>query len=248
MPYRNMSLDEVADYLHLTNQDVEELVKTGQIPNQYRGGRYVFIRGEVDAWASQRILGLEKQNLVEYHQKTTRGTRAVLDQDALMPDLIRTEYINPAMASKTKRSIIHDMVELAENTGRVLDVVSLRESVEAREEICPTSLPGGIALLHCRHHEPFRFDGSFIVFGRTMQDIMFSAPDGRATKFFFLLCCQDERLHLHTLARLCLMAVKTDMLLRLYEAADEEAIYDIIIGSELAALAGKKRLDSQLAN
>jgi nitrogen PTS system EIIA component len=240
-------LDEVADYLHLTGQDVEELIKTGEIPNHFRGGRYVFIRGEVDAWASQRILGLEDAHLVDYHQKTTRGTRAVLDQDALMPDLLRTQYINPGMVSKTKRSIIHDMVELAESTGRVLDVVSLRESVEGREEICPTALPGGIALLHCRHHEPFRFDGSFIVFGRTIQDIPFSSPDGRATKLFFLLCCQDERLHLHTLARLCMMAVKTDMLMRLFEASDEEEIYEIIIGSELAALAGKKRLNSQLA-
>ncbi|MFA5263268.1 MAG: PTS sugar transporter subunit IIA [Opitutaceae bacterium] len=247
MPYRNLSLDEVADYLHLTKQDVEELIKANEIPNKYRGGRYVFIRGEVDAWASQRILGLESRNLVDYHQKTTRGTRAVLDQDALMPDLLRTKYITPALASKTKRSVINDMLELAESTGRVLDAMNLRESVEAREELCSTALPGGMALLHCRQHEPFRFDGSFVVFGRTIQEIPFSAPDGRATRLFFLLCCQDERLHLHTLARICMMALKTDMLLRLHGAPDDEAIYNIIIGSELAALAGKKRLDGELA-
>ncbi len=242
MPYRILDVDELAEYLHVSRHAVEQLLKTSDLPHQNRGNRVVFLRGEVDAWASKRILGLEAKHLVVYHQKSTQGTRSVFDQDTLIPELMRPEYLNPLLVSKTKRSVIHDMVAMAEATGRVLDPLDLRESVEAREEMCPTALPGGLALLHCRNHDEYRFDGSFLVLGRTSMDIPFSAPDGRGTRIFFLLCCQDERLHLHTLARLCLMVQKTELLSRLYAAEDAAAMYTALVECELAALAGKKRL------
>jgi len=244
MPYRSMDTEEVADYLHLTVAEITEYVKTNQIPHQVRGGRVVFLRGEIDAWASQQILALENQKLVDYHKRSTRDTRSVLDQDALIPELIKPAYINVALEARTKRSAIHAMIDLAESTGRVLDVCELQESVEAREELCPTALPGGLAILHCRHHEAYRFDGSFMVFGRSIQDLPFGAPDGRSTRLFFLLCCQDEKLHLHALARICLMAQRTDLLSHLREAPDRDALYEALYESELAALAGKKRLDT----
>lgn len=243
MPYRTLDIEEVAEYLHLSTHDVDELVKTSGIPFQNRGGRVVFLRGEVDAWASQRILGLQNNKLVDYHQRSTRDTRSVFDQDALMPELIRPNYIDAGLQAKTRHSVVHDMVELAEKTGRVHDAIELRESVEAREEMCSTAVPGGVALLHCRQHEPYRFDGSFIVLGRSIQDVPFGAPDGRSTRFFFLLCCQDERLHLHALARVCMMAQKTDLIDRLYSAESADEIYEALVSCEAAALAGKKSPD-----
>ena len=247
MPYRTLSLDEVAEYLHLPLVDVERLVKSGEIPFQNRGGRPVFLRGEVDAWASQRILGLQERRLEDYHRRSTQGTHAVFDHDALIPELIKPGYIEPAMISKTKRSVIYDIVAFAETTGRVLDALEFRESVEAREDLCSTALPGGFALLHSRNHQPYRFDGSFMVLGRTCQDIMFGSPDGRPTRLFFLLCCQDERLHLHTLARMALMAQRTDLLGYLQGASDAQAMYDAMVGAEEAALAGRKRVEAPAA-
>ncbi|OIR09365.1 PTS system fructose-specific EIIABC component [mine drainage metagenome] len=243
MPYRTLTVEEVADYLHLPAVDIERLVKSGEIPYQNRGGRLVFIRGDLDAWASQRILGLPERRLEDYHQRSTRGTR-VFDGDALIPELITPAFINPELASKTRRSVIHDMVAFAESTGRVMDPVEFRESVEAREDLCSTALPGGFALMHCRSHQPYRFDGSFMMLGRTCQDIMYGSPDGRPTRLFFLLCCQDERLHLHTLARMALMAQRTDVLDYLHGASDAQSMYDAMVAAEQAALAGRKRVES----
>ena len=48
------------------------------MPCTLRGGRMLFQREEIDAWASQRILGFTERNLNEYHQKSTRGTVAPL--------------------------------------------------------------------------------------------------------------------------------------------------------------------------
>jgi mannitol/fructose-specific phosphotransferase system IIA component (Ntr-type) len=109
-------------------------------------------------------------------------------------------------------------------------------SLEARETLCSTAVPGGLALLHPRHHQPYMFESSFLVLGRTVQDIPFGAPDGQHTTLFFLICCQDDRIHLHTLARLCLMAQKTHLLARLHAAPDAASLYDAIVTSEREVL------------
>jgi len=164
----------------------------------------------------------------------------VLHQDALMPGMLRPEFIAPALASKTKKSVLRDMVALADRTGLVTDVHELLTSVEEREALCSTALPGGLALLHARFHHQYRFDSSFMVVGRTIQDIHFGAPDGRPSRLFFLICCQEDRLHLHTLARLCLMAQKTDLIARLLDANDAQTMYDVLLESEQTVLYGKK--------
>jgi len=248
MPYRTLDLAAAADYLHVTRSELEQLVKTTEIPHENRGGRIVFVRGELDAWASQRILGLPPKRLAAYHQKSTQGTRAIFAHDALLPDLLQSNFIAPSMTSKTKKSVIRDLVGLAEATGRVFDPADLLASVEAREALCSTGLPGGLAILHCRNLQPYRFEESFIVVGRTMQEIHFGAPDGRPTWLFFLTCCQDERIHLHTLARLCLIVQKTDIVQRLLAAPDAATMYADLLAAEQAALTDKKAPASPAAD
>ena len=149
-----------------------------------------------------------------------------------MPSMIEPAFIEPAMPAKTKASALRCMVEVAERTGRVPNGRELLASLEAREELCSTALPGGLALLHPRRHEPYMFDSSFLVLGRPTQEIHFGAPDGQPTNLFFLLCCQDDRIHLHSLARLCLMALKTDLLAQLHQAPDAATMHQALLEAE----------------
>lgn len=240
MPHKLFNTEEVADYLHLSKADVQTLLKNGEIPHERRGDRVVFRRQEIDGWASQRILGFEARHLAEYHHKTSHGTRKFLPNEAIMPEMILPEFIDPAMRAKTRASVIRDMVVLAEKTGRLYDSKGLLASLDEREEMCSTGLPEGFALLHPRHHLEYMFESSFIVLGRPIQDIHFGAPDGQPTHLFFLICCQDDRMHLHTLARLCMMAMKTDMLVRLRQAPDAEAMHQILVETEVQILPIKK--------
>ena len=175
-----------------------------------------------------------------YHNQSMRGTRKIFPDDALIPQMLASEQIDLALASKTKASVIRDMVALAARTGRVMDPKELLASVEEREALCPTALPGGIALLHARHHAEYRFEGSFIVLGRTVQVVPFSAPDGRPTQVFFLVCCDDERIHLHALARLCMMGMKTPVIDQLFRAEAPQEAYDALVQSEQQVLPNKK--------
>lgn len=245
MPHRTLNIDELADYLHVERRHVERLVREGSLPHAKRGGRLVFQRAEVDAWASQRLLGLPDAGLTWYHRKTQQGTREIFPDGALIPELLAPGYIDLALPAKTKSAAIRDMVALAEKSGRVLDARELRASVEAREELCSTALPGGLALLHARTHEAFRYEGSFIALGRTIQSIPFGAPDGRATQLFFLICCEDERIHLHTLARLCVIVQKTDVLAQLGAVTDALLAYDALATAEQKIL-GEKKLTGKI--
>ena len=232
MPHRVFNIEEVARYLHLSAADIARRVKNQEIPFEKRGGRVVFRKRDIDMWASQRILGLSEGRLAEYHQEATLKSREFLPQDALLPKMLESGAVDSAMTAKTKASVLRALVALAEKTWQVADPKELLASLEAREELCSTAVPGGLALPHPRFHQPYMFESSFLVVGRPIQEIHFGAPDGRPTDLFFLICCQDDRFHLHTLARLCLMALKTDLLTQLREAPDAASMRDRIIAAE----------------
>jgi PTS system nitrogen regulatory IIA component len=236
MPNRTFTPEELTDYLHLAPDDVERLMRETDMPREVRGGRTVFRRAAIDEWASKRILGLPGKRLDVYHEKSMRGTREVFPGGALIPDLMSADFIDLGLRSKTRASVIRDLVALAERTGRLFDPRELLTSVEEREALCPTALPGGFALLHARHHAAFRFEGSFIVLGRTIQAVPFGADDGGLTQVFFLVCCEDDRIHLHTLARLCMIALKTDVITQLHEAPSPAAAYEALVAAEKAVL------------
>ena len=236
MPYRTFSPSEVARYLHLSRADIDRLVKDQDIPVEKHGDRLVFRKAEIDSWASQRILGLESRPLAEYHEKSSQATRQILEKEAMLPEMLQPGHIESALPAKTKASVLREIVALAEKTGRVYDRQGLLAGLEARESLCSTGLPGGMALLHTRQPEVYLVESSFVVLGRTIQDIPFGAPDGRPTNLFFLMAVPDDRLHLHLLARLCLMAQKTPMLEELRQATGAEEMHRCLIASEAAVL------------
>jgi len=232
MPYRTFSLNEVALYLHLARTDVEILVKRREIPVERQGERLVFRKKEIDAWASQRILGLSHNGLTTYHKQTSTLTRKLSHQALIVAELAHPKAIEPSLTSKTKPSVLRDMVALADRTGLVCNPHDFLQSLEERERLCSTALSDGIALLHPRNHDPHLFVESFVGIGRTSHPVPFGAPDGNRTDLFFLICCQDDRLHLHVLARLCMMSKQTKVLLQLRAAESANAMIAVLRRAE----------------
>lgn len=239
MPHRVLSLEEVAKYLHLEPAEVERLVKNQEIPFERHGPRLVFRRVDIDGWASPRVMGMEGKRLVEYHRKSSAATLEHLPAAALMPQLLKPNGIEPNLRAKTRPAVLRAMMELAKRTGLVCDSAGLLAGLEAREAICSTGMPGGLALLHTRHPEPWLFEAPFIVLGRSAQQVPFGSPDGKPTDLFFLLATPDDRFHLHTLARLALLAQKTEVLANLREAPDEAAMRDALVNAETEVLASR---------
>ncbi len=237
MEHRNFSLAEVAEYLHVSEADVEELVRRDEIPYERPGGRLLFRGPAIELWASRRILGFPSASLQTYHDRSSARVRADAGPRALIPDLLPATRIEPALPSRTKPSLIRDVVALADRTGLLIFPVELRHGLEARERLGSTALAGGVAMLHPERHDPYLVEASFLLLARTVQPIPFGSPDGRTSDLFFLLCCREEALHLHALARLCMICHHTDALLRLREAADAEAMHAVLVAAEAEVLA-----------
>lgn len=236
MAYHIFNIDELCTYLHLERPDVELLVRRREIPFEHRGSRLVFQKSDIDAWASQRILGLTRTRLSDYHRATTVKTHNLSEKHAIITELFRQDVIEPAIPAKTKPSVLRRMVDLAEHTGLVADPADLLRSLEERERLCSTALPDGMALLHPRHHEPYMFEDSFIIIGKTAHPVPFGAPDGQMTDIFFLVCCQSDRIHLHVLARICMMCRLTSLLSQIRDAHDSQTFAESVRLSELEVI------------
>ena len=227
-----MTIREVASYLHLGAPEIETLVREREIPFEKQGGRVSFERAEIDSWASQRILNLSSKRLAAYHSKSSSQVREFTPDDTLMFRLFTRDRIQAELPSKTRASVIRDLVALAEKTDLLSDKTDLLRLIEEREQLCSTALPNGVAILHPRHHDPYMFSESFMILGRAIQPLHFGAVDGKPTDLFFLLCCQDDRLHLHTLARLCSMCLETGLLDALRAADSASVMLEAILNAE----------------
>lgn len=236
MPYRTFSINQAAEYLHLSQTDIEKLVRQQDIPCEHKGRRLIFRKVDLDVWASNRILGLSEKRLADYHKTTSARMDDLLRDRAIISELAKKTTIKIDLPSKTKPSLLRDMVALAEKSALVLNSKVLLQSLEERENMCSTALADGFALLHPRHHDPYMFEDSFVAFGRTIRAIPFGASDGKETDLFFLICCQNDRLHLHVLARLCLMCRKKNFLLHLRQAGTPAEIHECLRLQELEAI------------
>jgi len=232
MGFRQLTVAQAAARLHLAVEEVERLVKYQEIPFVRRGDEPVFVRRELDAWASQRLLGMQASRLEDVHRAATRARVSPEGNDRLVPQLFRADWIDPALPSRTKPSVLRDLVRLAASTNLLYDDAALLRGVEDREALCSTAIDQGVAFLHARYHDAQICGDSFVVLGRTQGPIFAGAADGQTTDLFFLLCCQDDVLHLHALARLCAMAHGTPLLVELRQAGNAEEMLAALARNE----------------
>lgn len=237
MPHRTLTSEQVAGYLHLEKMEIERMAKRGEIPHHRNGPVLVFRKNEVDAWASQRLLALHPEHLSDYHAAASHKQHDLSTRHALVPELMRPDWIIPQFHARTKPSVLREMTALADSTRLVVDAAELLTSLESREKMASTALGGGVALLHPPHHQPYQFDDSFIVLARTLSAIPFGSPDGQATDIFFLICTQDDWIHLHILSRICMMCHNTSLLMDLREAPDRDAMYAALLRAEEEVIA-----------
>lgn len=239
-----MNLAAVAAYLHMAEHEVERLVQKNKIPYEKSGGRLVFRTSEIESWASRRLLDADKGRghfAADFHKRSTDTHFGEPSGGAIIPQMLTPGRIEPELGARTRSSVISEMTMLADATGFVNNPVDLLESLRAREELCSTAMPGGIALLHPRHHHEYLFEESFIVLGRAVQAIPFGAPDGKMTDLFFLICCGDDRLHLHTLARLAAICNSINLVADLRLAATAEELYELLVAAEEQVVLGMHR-------
>jgi PTS system nitrogen regulatory IIA component len=231
-----MTIEDVARMLGADVRRVERMAKRGEIPCQKIGGQFRFNRAQITEWLQQSMSAMSHDHLAEVDAGITTQRQTPQDEAIIAP-LLRVEAVSTNLGSRTKNSTLRELVALAEKTGLVLDIQALQEAVIHREELCSTAIERGVAIPHPRRPLPEAIAEPILVVARTSQGIAFGAPDGRLTTLFFLTASQDDRHHLHILARLCRMLRDEDFINNLEAAETPREIIDLMKQRELKVIA-----------
>lgn len=205
---------------------VERMAQRGEIPCQKVGGQYRFNRAQITEWLQQQMGGMSHDHLAQVDAGMT-AHRETAEDEAIITPLLYPQAVTTSLGSRTKNSTLRELVGLAVATGKVYNEQELLDAVMHREELCSTAMEGGIAIPHPRRPLPDAIAEPILVVART-QGIAFGAPDGKLTQLFFLTASQDDRHHLHTLARLCRMLHEEKFVALLEEAETSAEIIELM--------------------
>ena len=178
-------------------RELGKLANRGQLPGRKIAGEWHFATAEIHHWLEREMPHLSDRDL-----KALDIPTALTDSTPLVSSLIPRECIDLALPARTRRSAIRELVKLAEKSNQIWDPDAIRQAVEAREELASTARPEGFAIPHPRRRLPNTLGDSVIAVGRTTTTIPFGNERSGMTDLFFLVCCDDDSLHLRIQARL----------------------------------------------
>ncbi len=225
--HEDFDVNEMAAYLHLTPQQVLKMAERGRLPGRKIGGQWKFSSAEVHHWLEDRIGLSDEGELAAVESVLNRqatDSEAALELTQLLP----AEAVAIPLQARTRSSVIAAMCELVSTTGLLWDPDKMEEAVRAREELHPTALDNGIALLHPRRPQSTILAQSVIGFGRTHHGIPFGG--GGLTDIFFLICSTSDQEHLRILARLSRILAAPDAIDALRETETGTDVIRVLAG------------------
>ena len=202
MPQQDFDVDSLARYLHITPGQVAKMAERSTVPARKISGHWKFSKGEIHHWLEERIGAADHIDLAHVQGLLDRAAAEREPAVVKISELLLLEGIAIPLPARTRNSVIKSMVELAAKTGHLWDPAEMAEAVQARENLHPTALDNGVALLHPRRPLGQILAQPFLALGRTQGGIPFGSTSGQLTDVFFLICSIDDSQHLRTLARL----------------------------------------------
>jgi fructose-specific phosphotransferase system IIA component len=130
------------------------------------------------------------------------------------------------LEASDKTEAINKMIDLANNSGKILDIEKIRECVFEREKLVSTGVGKGFAIPHGKSD----FTADIVAaFGIMNEAIEFDSIDGEKVKFIFLLIGKDTMLnaHIKLLSRISRLMNKDDFRNKLLKANSETEVVNL---------------------
>lgn len=231
MAHEDFTVDSLAAYLHLAPAQISRLAERDQIPARKVSGEWIFSSADVHHWLEDR-LGLQEEEKLQHVEQVLSHSAPSGEEEISIADMLSPQAIAAPLPARTRRSVIDSMAELAAQSGMLWDAGAMAEAVLAREDMQPTALENGAALLHPRRPMSNILAEPVLALGITHQGIPFGGARGMLTDVFFMICSTDDRTHLRTLARLSRMIAQDEFLDQLRAADDAREIHEFVRNCE----------------
>ncbi len=220
--------NSLAAFLHLTPEQVRKMAERDRLPGRRIGGKWRFSPPEIHQWFEERIGLSDEQELTEVEKVLDRNTQLKPDDVTHIPDLLSVENIYVPFLARTKNSVVQKICEFTALTGKLWEPTKMADALQAREELHPTALGNGVALLHPRRPMPNIMGDPFLALGITSSGIPFGGPRGCLTDIFFLIGSTNETVHLRVLARLSRLLQRDELLDNLRNAETPVGAWQVI--------------------
>lgn len=227
----DLDVPRLAEYLHLTPDQVRKMAFRGKIPARKVAGDWRFSEAEIHHWLEDRIGASDVEELDKVQQVIDRAAGGVAAPRDLAK-LCTPDTIEIPLNARTRGSVIRSMCDLATKSGMLWDAPAMAEAVRAREQLHPTALECGVAMLHPRRPQTSILADSVIALGVCRAPIPFS-DDGQLTDVFFLICSYDDATHLRILAKLSRLITDAELLDRLRESGSATEAWEHLKEAEL---------------
>lgn len=221
-----LTLQELANYLHLDEKTVFKLVQTGKIPGHAIDGKWRFKRRQIDEWLEDQLVG-DDADFAEMPD----GMKLPLE------DLLPDQAIIPLKATQPL-GVIDELAARAASTGWLTDKPWFVGQIVERESLSSTAMEGGVAFLHTRARDKGKISRPFLIVGRSWSGVTFGAPDGKPTYLFFLMGLKYDRLHLPVLGRLARALRNPATIAKLRALSSPEQVRALLLKEDEAARAG----------
>jgi len=226
-----MTLQEVAEYLKLSEKTVSRMAQEGRIPAQKLSRQWRFQRNLINRWmadpnavrADQQQLPPEATGLPG--QEPTGQAPA---QPLTVADAIDPARISLGLAAPDKDGVLRELSALVLDPREERLFETLLQALKAREDLCPTCVTEGVAIPHARNALVGLVDHPVLAYGRHNRGVDFGALDGKPVHHFFLLCAPNVRQHLQLLSRLSRLVHSDGFRARLMAAQQPDDVVALI--------------------
>ncbi len=146
-------------------------------------------------------------------------------------DLIQREMIISNLSSTGKTGIIRELAEHLSKGHKEIDCDRLVKVLCDREALASTAIGQGVAIPHGKLAELTEIKACI---GRAQDGVDFDSMDGRPTHIFIVMVAPENSSgsHLKALARISRVFRGADVLQRLLEAPNADAMYDVLAESD----------------
>ncbi len=228
MPQEDFDINKLAAYLHLTPDQVRKMADRGRLPGRRVSGAWRFSQAEIHQWFEEKIGLSDNEELTKVEKVLNRASEKTLEESFHIPDLLSMDNVYVPFLARTKSSVIQKICDLTAETGRLWDPSKMADALQSREELHPTALENGVALLHPRRPMSSIIGEPFLALGVTSSGIPFGGPRGCLTDVFFLIGSTNESVHLRLLARLSRLIQQPELLESIRAAERPEEAWDAI--------------------
>ncbi len=232
MPRELMNEQQVARYLHMDLREVLKLASREQLPGRKVRGNWQFMKIEIDHWVEGQMHTLDRRRLAGIERGVSEHHGFEWERLVVCPLVPKHGGLAVPLAARTQAKVVPALVDLAKEAGLIWNRDDLMREILQREELCSTAVAPGVALPHPRHPVPYDIAESFVVAGLSPGGVPYGAPTGGLTRLFFLICCKDDRTHLHVLARLGQLLHNDAAVQEFLDADDADELRNVLFARE----------------